>query len=117
MTTAASSPSSPSSRPAEPKSAHDARTTQRSRVLIPRLASDSSGPARWAAMPVHSIGRCAGSQAAFPPRGTAAAQVPAFLRPFLAPAPIILPDALFVLHVAKHRAWPAFAVTAGGHFR
>jgi len=69
MTTAASSPSSPSSRPAEPKSAHDARTTQRSRVLIPRLASDSSGPARWAAMPVHSIGRCAGSQAAFPPGG------------------------------------------------
>ena len=31
--------------------------------------------------------------------------------------PIILPDASFVLHVAKHRAWPAFAVTAGGHFR
>jgi hypothetical protein len=26
--------------------------------------------------------------------------VPAFLRPFLAPAPIILPDASFVLHVA-----------------
>jgi hypothetical protein len=43
--------------------------------------------------------------------------MPAFLRPFLALAPIILPDALFVLHGAKHRAWPAFAVAAGGHFR
>jgi hypothetical protein len=43
--------------------------------------------------------------------------MPAFLRPFLAPAPIILPDASFVLHVAKRRAWPAFAVTAGGHVR
>jgi hypothetical protein len=31
--------------------------------------------------------------------------------------PIIVPGASFVLHVAKRRAWPAFAVTAGGHAR
>jgi hypothetical protein len=31
--------------------------------------------------------------------------------------PITVPDTSFVLHVAKHRARPAFAVTAGGHYR
>jgi hypothetical protein len=49
--------------------------------------------------------------------GTAIAQMPAFLRHFSRRPSIILQDALFVLHVAKHRAWSAFAVTAGGHFR
>jgi hypothetical protein len=31
--------------------------------------------------------------------------------------PTFLPDASFVPQVAKHRAWSAFAVTAGGHVR
>jgi hypothetical protein len=52
----------------------------------------------------------------FPP-GTTAAQMPAFLRHFTRRPPIILPNASFVPHVAKHHAWPASAVTAGGHFR
>jgi hypothetical protein len=39
-----------------------------------------------------------------------------FPAPFSRRLPIILPDASFVLHVAEHRAWSAFTVTAGGHF-
>jgi hypothetical protein len=43
--------------------------------------------------------------------------MPAFLRFFSRRPPIILPDASFVPYVAEHRAWSAFAVTAGGDFR
>jgi hypothetical protein len=43
--------------------------------------------------------------------------MPAFLRSFPRRATIIPPDALFVPHGRDNRAWPAFAVTAGGHFR
>jgi hypothetical protein len=38
------------------------------------------------------------------PGTTTAAQVPAFLRHFSRRPPIILPNAWFVPHVAKHRA-------------